>query len=96
MGSAQDGINPEMDLERIIWKATQSRKAFFKLSLDAVNELNRQRNDNRLSFAYKAMVPTGMALNVTGRWEESQLFPRFQQIFAKYRSHFDGEIVPRS
>lgn len=72
------------------------KRFFLRLAADAVRDVNAQRDENGLSFAYKAMIRTGMALNVTGRWEEAQLFPRLQQIIAKHRKHFDGEPVDSS
>lgn len=66
------------------------------LSADDINDVNQQRDANGLSVAYKAMIRTGMALKVTGRCGESKLFPRLQQMIAKYRSHFDGRVVVHS
>jgi len=39
------------------------------------------------------MIQTGMALNLNGIWEESQLTDQLQQIIAKHRNHFNGEPV---
>lgn len=66
---------------------------FLHVTANAVREVNQQRDRNGLKFARKAMIRTGMSLNVNGLWEESQLFDKLQVIFAKHRSHFDGEEV---
>lgn len=36
------------------------------------------------------MIVTGMSLNVTGSWEESQGTTNLQILIAKYRNHFEG------
>lgn len=69
---------------------------FSKLAVAAVRDVNAQRDEDGLSYARKAMIRTGMALNINGRWEETQLFPRLQQIIATHRNHFNGEPVMES
>ena len=58
-----------------------------------MREVNAQKDKNGLSYARKAMMRTGMSLNLNGKWEESQLFLILQGIIAKHRNHFDGESV---
>ena len=36
---------------------------------------------------------TGMALNLNGRWEKSQVAPELQEIVRKHRNYFEGESV---
>ena len=55
--------------------------------------MNAQRDSEGLTYARKAMIMTGIALNTNGRWEESQLTPQLQAIIQKYRPHFEGESV---
>ena len=63
---------------------------FLKLAADAVRDINAQQDKNGLSYARKAMIRTGMGLNLNGRWEECQLFSHLQEIVAKHRNHFNG------
>ena len=66
---------------------------FLRLAAESVREVNAQKDKNGLSYARKAMMRTGMSLNLNGKWEESQLFLILQGIIAKHRNHFDGESV---
>lgn len=66
---------------------------FLKLAADAVRDVNRQRDENRLTYVRKAMILCGLALNVNGVWEETQLSPELQAIINKHRVHFDGVPV---
>lgn len=67
-------------------------KAFFlKLAAKAVREVNAQRDKNGVSYARKAMIRTGMSLNLNGLWEEKQLSDELQSIVAKHREFFDGK-----
>ena len=53
------------------------------------------RDKNGVSYARKAMIRTGMSLNVNGLWEEGQLTVDLQQIIAKHKVHFEEELVFR-
>ena len=66
---------------------------FLRLAAESVREVNAQKDKNGLSYARKAMMRTGMSLNLNGKWVESQLFLNLQGIIAKHRNHFDGEPV---
>lgn len=66
---------------------------FLRLAADAVRDVNRQRDSDGLSFARKAMIMTGMALNTNGQWEVSQLTPQLQNIVSKHMEYFDGKNV---
>lgn len=78
------------------WKDSSGRlinpgKSFFlKLAAKAVREVNRQRDENGLSYARKAMIMTGMALNTNGQWEIGQLTPDLQRIVRKHQGVFYG------
>lgn len=69
-------------------------KSFFlKLAAKVVREVNQQRDKTGVTYARRAMIRTGMSLNLNGLWEEGQLSDELQAIVAKYRSHFEGEKV---
>lgn len=78
------------------WKDGSGRlhnpgKTFFlKLAAKCVREVNLQRDGDGISYARKAMIITGMALNSNGIWEPSQLRPELQVIISKHRSVFDS------
>lgn len=69
------------------------KRFFLKLAAESVHEVNCMKDKDGLSYARKAMIRTGMSLNINGKWEESQLSSELQSIIAKYRSHFDGVQV---
>lgn len=66
---------------------------FLRLASEAVRQVNAMRDKNGVQYARKAMIMTGMSLNLNGRWEESQLTDELQAIIAKHRNHFEGEPV---
>lgn len=69
-------------------------KAFvLKLASNAVRAVNTQRDNNGISYRRKAMIRTGLSLNLNGLWEEKQLFSELQNIIAKYRNHFVGAPI---
>jgi len=70
------------------------KRYFLQLAADSVRDVNLQRDANGLTYARKAMIRCGLALDVTGEWHIKQLTPELQAIIMKHRNHFDGEIVP--
>lgn len=58
-----------------------------------MREVNHQRDAQGLNFYRKAMVMTVMELKPNGIWEESQLFPKLQEITKKHRNNLNGEVV---
>ena len=70
------------------------KRFFLQLPADAVRDVNVQRDSNGLTYARKAMIRCGLALDVTGEWRIQQLTPQLQTIIATHRNHFDGETVP--
>lgn len=85
-------------IEENRWKDSSGKlinpgKTFYlRLAADAVREVNRQHDEDGLSYVRKAIIRTGLTLNLNGLWEERQLFPRRQNIIiAWHRNHFDGE-----
>lgn len=59
------------------------------MAADTVKDVNAMRDSDGLTYARKAMILCGMALNVNGKWEESQLKPSFQNIIHKHRALFE-------
>ena len=85
-------------IEQNNWSKTSGKipnlgKKFLDLAVEAVAAVNRQRDKDRISYARKAMIIIGMALNINGQREERQLLPKLQHIIGKYRDHFEGEPV---
>ena len=78
------------------WKDSSGKlrnpgKTFFlQLAAKCVREVNLQRDENGLSFARKAMIITGLALNTNGSWEVGQLTPDLQNIISSHKSVFDA------
>ncbi|KAI2506922.1 hypothetical protein MHU86_7514 [Fragilaria crotonensis] len=70
------------------------KRFFLQLAADSVRDVNMQRDVNGLTYARKAMIRCGLALDVTGLWHIQQLSPQLQAIIATHRNHFDGEAVP--
>lgn len=56
------------------------RTFFLRIFDDSVRKINQQRDSGGVSYARKAMIITGMALNTNDLWEESQLTPDLQNI----------------
>ena len=54
------------------------RTFFLNLAVEAVNAVNRKRDSDAVSYARKAMILTGVALNLNGQWKERQLLPKLQ------------------
>ncbi|KAL0244865.1 hypothetical protein GEMRC1_008947 [Eukaryota sp. GEM-RC1] len=66
------------------------KKYFLELASRCIQKLNEQHDDDGLTYPRKAMILCGLALNTTGRWEESQLKPNLQLIIDKYKTNFLG------
>ena len=58
---------------------------FFRLAAEVVPGVNAQRDADCLTYARKALIICGIALNTNGKWEEGQLKPELQQIINKHR-----------
>jgi hypothetical protein len=72
-----------------------SGKLFFlKLAAESVRKVNSQRDENGLTYARKAMIRCGLALDVSGEWRIGQLKPELQNIIHKHREYFDGKPLP--
>jgi len=77
-----------------VWQTSQSREVFFlKFAAAVVRDVNGMRDSDGLTYARKAMIRCGMALDLNGQWRVSQLFPHFQNIIAKHKEYFEGKSV---
>lgn len=70
--------------------ANPGKTYFLKLAAKCVRQVNQQRDEDGLTYARKAMIITGMALNTNGLWEVSQLTPDLQRIVRKHASVFEA------
>ena len=73
--------------------ANPGKKVFLKLASDSVRDVNVQGDKDGISLSPKSMVRWRLGTNMNGKWEERQLFPRFQEIINKYRDNFDRAPV---
>ena len=55
-----------------------------------LRQVENERDEDGVSLVRKAMIGSGMALNLNGEWEVCQLFPHLQAIVAKYNEKFQG------
>lgn len=78
-------------------KLTNPGKTFYlKLAAAVLREVERDRDAGNVSYVRKAMIGSGMALNLNGQWEVRQLFPHLQEIVKKYSENFAGTPVADS
>ena len=63
---------------------------FLQLAARCVRDVNRERDEDGISFARKAMIITGLALNTNGLWEVRQLTPELQRIVHKHKQIFEA------
>ena len=72
-------------------KLTNPGKRFFlKLAAAVLRQVENERDEDGVSLVRKAMIGSGMALNLNGQWEVRQLFPHLQAIVSKYNENFQG------
>lgn len=75
-----------------IWAHKNPGKPFFlKLAKASVDRVNRQRDENRLSYNRKVMMLWGMVLNTNRFWEKRNLYPALKTIINKKMKMSDGE-----
>jgi hypothetical protein len=76
-------------------KLTNLGKRFFlQLVDDTIEDVNKEVDCNNMSYAKKAKIHCGMALDVDGSWSINKLFPHLQDIVAKHIQYFQGQDVP--
>lgn len=63
---------------------------FLNLAAKCVNLFNNMRDSNNISYARKAMIRCGLALDVDGIWKVSQLSNELQEIVARHHLNFCG------
>lgn len=66
---------------------------YLKLCAQVVREFNELKDKKGVRYARKAMIRTGMSLDLDKTWRESQLSGELQEIIARHRSHFNGSPV---
>jgi hypothetical protein len=66
------------------------KRFFLQLTVDSVEDVNKEVNCNNMFYARKAMIHYSMALDVDGSWSVNQLFPHLQDIIAKHVQYFQG------
>ena len=85
--------NPWAD-EQWSGKLTNPGKRFFlQLATDSVQDVNQQLDCDNMTYARKAMIRLGLALNVDGTWNVHQLFPHLQELVAKHEPYFLGQQI---
>jgi len=67
---------------------------FYRMAVEAVRRVNKQRDQTGLTYACKAMICCGLSLNIIGEWHEKQLNCNLQIVIEKHRQHFEGLVVP--
>ena len=70
------------------------KRFFLQLAVDSVEDVNSQVCINGISYARKAMIRCGLALDIDGTWRIDQLFPHVQEIITRHQQYFDGQEVP--
>lgn len=89
-------------LEQGMWKSgprssgklqNPGKRFFLQLAADSVRAVNEMKDKNGLSYARKAMIRCGLALDLVGSWQESQLFPELRTIISNHRAYFEGKPV---
>ena len=75
-------------------KLTNPDKRFFlQLTADCVEDVNQQLDCDNMTYARKAMIGSGLALDVDGTWNVHQLFPHLQKLVAKHEPYFLGQQI---
>ena len=78
-------------------KLTNPGKTFYlKLSAAVIRDVENEKDSDWVSFIRKAMIGSGMGLNLNGQWEVRQLFSHLQNIVQKYHENFQGTPVADS
>lgn len=62
------------------------------MALNSVRDIDQQQNEKMLTYAHKAMIITGMALNTSGLWQVTGLTPDLQRIVEDKKDLF--KIIP--
>ena len=66
---------------------------FLQLGADSVQDVNQQLDCDNMTYARKAMIRSGLALDVDGTWSVHQLFPYLLELVAKHEPYFLGQQI---
>lgn len=66
------------------------RHWYMSLALKCVETINNTQDGGGISLPRKAMIRTGLSLDVVGYWRKEQLFPHLQEVINKYPENFNG------
>ena len=69
------------------------KRFFFELTAICIDNVNKEIDDDNISYARKARIRCGLALGLDGFWTVTQLFLHLQKIIAKHLQHFQGHDV---
>lgn len=75
-------------------KLTNPGKTFYlKLAAVVLQIVERDLDEDNVSYVRKAIMVSGMALNLIGQLDMRQFFPHLQEIVEKYSKNFAGSPV---
>lgn len=66
------------------------------LAASDIRGVGNEKDKDDSSYVWKAVIGSGMALNINGLWEVWKLFPHLQAVLKKYLENFQGTPVSRS
>ena len=65
------------------------KQLFLKMAAESVRRVNQQVDSNGISYARKAMILSGILLDISGRWSIQHLKPEIQKMIQEYPDHFN-------
>ena len=66
------------------------------LGVRCVEAVNAKEDKNGIPIVRKAMIRSGLSLNINGQWETTQIFQHFPDIIGHYPMEFAGMDVVES
>ena len=87
--------NPQVDGQWSRKLTNPSKHFFLQLVADSVQDINQQLDCDNMTYARKAMIKSGLALNVGGTWNVHQLFPHLQELVAKHEPYLANKFWPK-
>lgn len=76
--------------------ANPRKKYYLKLDAKVVKEVESVRDEDDLSYLRKAMVSSGMCLNINELWEVRHLFFHLWEIRKKHPENFQNKTAAES
>jgi hypothetical protein len=64
------------------------------LVADSIEDVNKEVDCNNMSYARKAMICCGLALDVDGSWSVNKLFPHLQVLLQNMSNTFKAKMCP--